>query len=148
VSTRAGERARVADAPFTWLLRQALQQPAADLRPGSRPDESDSDGRILACGVCLAAVTSPAERMVVAGSHTHSFENPHGIAFHIGCFRATTGCVTVGDASTFFTWFPGHTWQVAVCARCRQHLGWLFRSGEGRFHGLILDRLVELDEPA
>ena len=32
------------------------------------------------------------------------------------------------------------------CAACRQHLGWLFRAGTAGFHGLILDRLLEVDE--
>jgi hypothetical protein len=34
---------------------------------------------------------------------------------------------------------------VEHCSACGEHLGWLFR-GEGHvFHGLVLDRLVEVE---
>ena len=31
-----------------------------------------------------------------------------------------------GEPSAEFSWFPGFAWTVAVCVRCRQHLGWQF----------------------
>jgi hypothetical protein len=92
-------------------------------------------------------VTTSAARIEVDGSHEHRFTNPNGFQFHIGCFSSATGCALAGDPSTFFTWFPGHSWQVECCARCGAHLGWLFRSADAGFHGLILDRLVETDPP-
>ncbi|XP_035911574.1 protein cereblon homolog [Anopheles stephensi] len=32
----------------------------------------------------------------------------------------------VDRPSTNFSWFPGYSWQIIVCANCRQHLGWKF----------------------
>jgi hypothetical protein len=32
-------------------------------------------------------ITSPAERIVVQGSHQHTFANPHGIIYEIGCLN-------------------------------------------------------------
>lgn len=102
---------------------------------------------MLACAACGQPVTTSAARIEVDGSHEHRFTNPNGFQFHIGCFSSATGCALAGDPSTFFTWFPGHSWQVECCARCGAHLGWLFRSADAGFHGLILDRLVETDPP-
>jgi hypothetical protein len=35
-----------------------------------------------------------------------------------------------GEPSAEFSWFPGFKWTVAVCVRCRQHLGWQFTADE------------------
>lgn len=104
--------------------------------------ESDDEEYIL-CRQCLHVITSSTERIVVQGLHRHTFANPHGIVFEIGCFRSSIGCGYAGPASDEFTWFQGFSWRVAVCVRCLTHLGWLFTSmGYESFHGLILDRLI------
>lgn len=95
----------------------------------------------LRCVVCDHRISEAAYRTERAGAHAHTFVNPHGIAFEIGCFVAAPGCVHVGDTETAFSWFPGWSWQIAVCARCRTHLGWIFRLAGEQFHGLILDAL-------
>ena len=84
--------------------------------------------------------------MAVAGAHAHTFTNPHGLRFHIGCFATATGCIAAGEPTTYFSWFPGYAWQVENCGSCGEHLGWRFRSPEDEFHGFILDRLVEMEE--
>jgi hypothetical protein len=101
-------------------------------------------GARLACHRCLSAVTDGSQRIAVGGAHAHHFVNPHGIQFDVGCFAEVSGCATVGSASTCWSWFPGFAWQVEVCAVCGEHLGWLFRSPDALFHGLVLDRLVEV----
>lgn len=111
----------------------------------SRPEEYDADcGEYLACRRCLSVVTVGSERIEVQGAHTHSFTNPHGLFFDIGCFRHAPGCSYASDASYEFTWFAGFRWQVAVCRGCMEHLGWLFTSGGSRFNGLILDKIVSV----
>jgi hypothetical protein len=83
----------------------------------------------------------------VAGTHAHTFTNPHGIRFHIGCFADAPGCVASGEPTTYWSWFPGYAWQVENCRSCREHLGWLFEAPDRpAFHGLILDRLREASE--
>jgi hypothetical protein len=89
-------------------------------------------------------VTDGSQRIAVGGAHAHHFVNPHGIEFHVGCFADAGGCTAVGEASTYWSWFPGFAWQVELCAGCGEQLGWLFRSADAVFHGLILDRLVEI----
>jgi hypothetical protein len=102
-------------------------------------------GSVLACVGCLHPVTSTRSRIEVAGSHEHRFLNPHGLMFHIGCFADPVACVPCGESSTLWSWFPSYRWTVAQCSACSEHLGWLFRSASHRFHGLILDQLVEID---
>jgi hypothetical protein len=91
-------------------------------------------------------VTTTAARIEAGGGHEHTFVNPHGIRYHIGCFATAAGCVPVGEPSAYWTWFPGHTWRIEVCRNCREHLGWLFESADSEFHGLVLDRLAEVED--
>jgi len=116
--------------------------------PGDRPEEvpedltSDEDEELILCRHCGRPITRPAERIEMAGAHKHTFANPHGIVFEIGCFRSAFGCGYSGPTTDEFTWFQGYRWKVAVCGSCTVHLGWLFlSSGSDTFHGLILDRL-------
>jgi hypothetical protein len=71
----------------------------------------------------------------------HTFVNPSAIVFTIGCFSEARGCSQHGARETFFTWFPGHAWQIALCARCQAHVGWSF-SGPSFFVALILERVA------
>jgi len=115
--------------------------------PGSDPDVDDGDrGRRLICARCRHPITSAGQRIEVNGGHQHHFVNPHGYDFRVGCFAAAPGAVAGGPTTAEWTWFSGFTWQLAHCAACTTHLGWLFRSKSQVFHGLVLDRLVE-EEP-
>lgn len=78
--------------------------------------------------------------MAVNGRHQHAFFNPAGIAFELRCFRQASGAVPCGEPSAEFTWFSGYCWQIALCATCQSHLGWLFTS-DSAFYGLIATRL-------
>jgi hypothetical protein len=131
--------------PAILALRRDGANPAGDVRPGSRPVTGDDGGKVLACAGCLRPVTTGAARTAVAGAHEHTFANPAGFQFHIGCFARVTGCLAVGEPSTHWTWFSGYSWQVERCGTCGDHLGWLFRAEAHLFHGLILDRLVEAE---
>jgi hypothetical protein len=111
-------------------------------------DEADTDisdeNEYILCARCRRVITTAAHRIDVNGSHLHTFANPHGIVFEIGCFRGATGCTYQGAMTDDFSWFPGFGWKITGCGTCLTHLGWLFISGNGgNFHGLILDRLVE-----
>jgi hypothetical protein len=134
-------------AEIVQLLQRAPKSPAGQKRTEQRSRSLEDTGRVLVCAACLHAVTTTGARIEMSGRHEHTFTNPHGLVFHIGCFAAAPGCLEVSDPSTEFTWFPTYAWQVAICRGCREHLGWLFRSGDSRFHGLILDRLAESEGP-
>jgi hypothetical protein len=138
----------------------SILQPFQALRP-SQPDKGEGDSQSLVsehaqeadedqegwilCRGCRIPVTRPSERRQVEGAHLHTFANPSGIVFEIGCFSAAPGCQYVGPPSDEFTWFRGYQWRIAVCRGCLNHLGWAFTTvgGDG-FHGLIVDRLLEV----
>jgi hypothetical protein len=103
-------------------------------------------GRALACAACERRITSEGARIAVAGRHAHTFANPFGFAYHIGCFSTAVGLARVGPPSGEYAWFARHTWQIEQCAGCGEHLGWLFQGQGAFFHGLILDRLIAVDE--
>lgn len=113
----------------------------ARVRPGR--DEAD---RSLVCVRCRRPITTAADRIEVDGLHEHTQINPHGFIWSFGCFARAPGCVAVGAPSREFAWFAGHAWQIADCGGCRLHLGWLFSSPERHFHGLIVGRVVELED--
>ena len=105
-------------------------------------DDTPDDDDIL-CRQCLQPVTNVRERIRRQGAHIHTFTNPHGFVFEIGCFKNADGCGYAGIATDDFTWFSGYRWRMAVCRTCLVHLGWLFfSSGSDRFNGLILERLL------
>jgi hypothetical protein len=107
---------------------------------GTKPveDRGDSDDRALVCVACGHRISDEDYRIEMAGAHEHVFVNPAGFDFRIGCFNAAPGCVHLGPTESAFSWFPGWTWQVAACARCRAHVGWVYRNSGEQFHGLIV----------
>ena len=108
-------------------------------------DDEALGGRRLVCRLCGRTITGERARAEIGGAHEHVKENPAGLVFRIGCFRAAPGCASHGVAVTEHTWFAGYTWQIALCGGCQTHLGWRFRAPEDGFYGLILDRLIEQD---
>ena len=118
-------------------------------QPGSESSDVEAGAeRSLLCRLCSQPVTARSNAVEVDGSKEHTFFNPAGLMFEIGCFSHAPGCIMQGDASEEFTWFPGHAWRHAHCGGCGAHLGWRFESGAGGvFFGLVSKRLVELDEP-
>jgi hypothetical protein len=111
--------------------------PETDREPGAEDN--------IFCRSCGQAITKASERIQMSGSHRHTFTNPHGFTFEIGCFRTADGCVCVGPATAEHTWFAGFMWRIAVCASCRIHMGWRFTAADpaAAFNGLILNRLAE-----
>lgn len=133
----SGDRPRP---PAVHLFKDHEEDKKAPEKEASGKTHSGDRGDIL-CASCGHAVTSWSLRTARNGSHEHTFANPHGHVFTIGCFSGAPGCGLAGPATAEFSWFPGHTWKVAVCGRCLAHLGWYF-SGRGQdFFGLIRDAL-------
>ena len=101
---------------------------------------------MLACAGCRRVITSTSDRIDMNGSHEHVLVNPDDEQFLIGCFESASGLRCIGPSSLEFTWFAGYSWQSEVCGACRSFLGWLYRRADHRFHGLVLDALLEVDE--
>ena len=124
--------------PVLALDRQAPSRPAD--APHTTDEPRERERKVLRCRACEAVIASEDDRIEMSGAHAHTFVNPHGHVFEVGCFARAPGCAPVGPASAFFSWFPGYAWRTVVCAQCRTHLGWSF--GESpHFFGLILPRL-------
>jgi hypothetical protein len=117
--------------------------PSQPIMSSQKQEPTDQD-KILLCRQCLQVITHRSFRIIINGAHEHTFANPNGIVFEIGCFQSAIGCGYVGQPTDEFTWFAGFMWQAAVCGSCLTHVGWLFTSSSIKsFIGLILDRLVE-----
>ena len=95
----------------------------------------------LHCKLCGHLITTENERTEANGQHLHTCRNPAGFEFTFGCFHQAPGCNAIGKASSEHSWFAGYSWQIAVCAGCGEHLGWLF-CGEHEFFGLIVGKLT------
>jgi hypothetical protein len=104
--------------------------------------ERDAD-RVVSCRACGAPITHARAKIAVHAAHAHSFINPDGFIFRIGCFAVAPGARGSGVESDHWTWFPGYSWQAVVCGRCGAHIGWSYRNTSRSFVGLILDRVVE-----
>jgi hypothetical protein len=88
-------------------------------------------------------VTAPERIITVNGQHQHTFTNPAGLTYEIGCFSLAEGCVVHGEPTLEHTWFDGFSWNFSVCSSCLLHLGWFFQRGKESFFGLIIDRLAD-----
>jgi hypothetical protein len=127
------------------LLEKEAKQPVKIVNPAARDksDEKDKKDRRLFCAKCGNPVTSADARIEVNGSAEHTFANPAGHIFHIGCFRNAPGCISGIHETRELTWFPGYAWSASLCSLCGTHLGWRFRGERDEIFGLILSGLVE-----
>jgi hypothetical protein len=98
---------------------------------------------VILCRQCGNKVTSPDCIIAVDGSHQHTFTNPAGVVYDIGCFSFADGCFIHGEPTFEHTWFEGFCWNFSLCSHCFSHLGWFFNGGEESFFGLIVDRLID-----
>jgi hypothetical protein len=126
-----------------WLKTPAAPEKGDDTTPADAIREEEHDERLILCRECLFPIAREEDRTAMSGAFQHTFANPAGIVFTIGCFHTAAGCAPVGPASDEFTWFNGFAWRVGVCRGCLAHLGWFFAAPSGAaFWGLILDHLI------
>jgi hypothetical protein len=120
-----------------------VQRSSVSTTPNPDPARGSEPTRWLECLQCNQKVTRTSDRLEIDGKHEQAFINPVGVIYRIGCFGSAPGVVEVGEPSGHFTWFAGHLWRIALCARCEQHLGWGFHAGDASFFGLVLAELKE-----
>jgi hypothetical protein len=41
-------------------------------------------------------------------------------------------CRVVGEKVAEHSWFPGYSWQILICAKCKAHIGWRFEKLSGK----------------
>lgn len=127
-----------------WML---FKLPSEDPRGDTFTKTTDKtttekEKKSILCKYCRNEVTSAEHTIIINGNHSHTFTNPAGITFTIGCFSEAWGCIAYGIPTYEHTWFPGYSWSIALCARCYVHLGWYYQSGRNFFFGLILNNLI------
>jgi cereblon len=75
------------------------------------------------------------------------FVNPHGFLHEVLTVRWAKNLIVAGPPTTEFTWYRGYAWEIAWCARCRNHAGWSFVAVEEgdppAFWALRRDSIVE-----
>jgi ribosomal protein L40E len=127
------------------LFRQEPADPLIinDYREKTEKEEDEGLEAHIRCRQCHASITSGSRVIQKNGSHEHTFFNPHGIVFRIGCFSQAPGCLVNDRYTGEFSWFASHLWTFAICRQCYTHLGWHFRGESGSFYGLIFARLEE-----
>jgi len=124
------------------LLREPADPESGQVIELDEQDEELRDEQpVIICRACRHAITTGDQRLEVSGSHRHTFFNPAGIVYEIGCFARAAGCSLAGETSGEFSWFPGYLWRIAICGGCGTHLGWRFQSADSAFYGLILPKL-------
>jgi hypothetical protein len=129
----------------TGLLCREVKPGEPGRRPSATPDDEPVERHLgaIVCRQCLHIITFATEQRIINGAHIHTFANPEGIIFEIGCYQEAQGCGYIGSASWEFTWFNGYAWRIAICRSCLAHLGWRFSGAGGHFfHGLITSRLI------
>ncbi|MBT8354065.1 MAG: hypothetical protein KJO60_06060 [Desulfofustis sp.] len=128
--------------PDGLLCREVKDSPGRDSQSIEKDESEKEQQKGLLCRHCRLLITTSKERLDKAGKHLHTFFNPAGVVYEIGCFRRAPGCIPFGPSSKEFAWFKGYSWQIVYCRGCQQHLGWSF-SGEDQFFGIIVNKLVE-----
>ena len=64
-------------------------------------------GEYILCRQCRQVITVATERTTIQGSHQHTFANPQGIIYQIGCFQNANGCSYAGPLTSEWSWFKG-----------------------------------------
>lgn len=128
---------------FLWTLKSLKNGPSSNIRIKTEKKFGLAEDHFIVCRNCGHRITAPGNIISVNGEHTHTFTNPEGFAYEIGCFSVAEGCYVYGEPNLEHTWFKGFKWSVSVCSGCLIHLGWQYERGEERFFGLILDLLAD-----
>lgn len=125
------------------VFRERGDKPAtgSSILADDQAEHEEKAERVLLCKQCDAGIAKEKDRASRAGKHLHTFFNPAGIVYEIGCFSRASGCYVDGPLSNEFSWFADYSWQISFCGACSKHLGWFFSSGDDTFFGLIVNRL-------
>lgn len=127
--------------PGFWSLKESDKTPVSKARIKTEKKFGLREEQYILCKQCSTVITSPEYMISVNDFHRHTFFNPAGITYQIGCFSSAGGCIVHGTPTLEHTWFAGFRWNFALCSGCLSHLGWYYQNGSESFFGLILDLL-------
>lgn len=125
------------------LLKSSGDVPDPDAIIKSEKKFGLKEDHVIICRECGNPVTAPDFVITANNHHRHTFINPAGVTYQIGCFSSAPGCMVFGEPVFEHTWFTGFAWNYSICSGCRVHLGWYFQNNGKGFFGLILDMLSE-----
>jgi len=124
------------------LLQEDEKEKAGTDKPGLKDKKKSHKKKIaIRCNTCGVGITDNDYRITINEEHSHTFVNPHGYDYTIGCFSHSVNLVHVDKPSMEWPWFSGYQWQIVVCKGCNIQLGWHFTSDSDDFFGLILAKL-------
>lgn len=126
-----------------WMLKSSGNAPDSGTTIKSEKKFGLKEYHVIICRECGNPVTAPHFVITVNRHHRHTFINPAGITYQIGCFSYAEGCIVYGEPVIDNTWFAGFAWNYSLCSNCQVHLGWHFQNNGESFFGLILDLLVD-----
>jgi len=137
--------------PATLVLRvpihckgdAAVFTALSKVSPEGASDEAAAPIVWLNCVHCGRKIVRANDRIEVNAKHEHTFINPAGVIYKIGCFSSAPGAAEFGPSSAEFAWFRGHVWRCLCCSDCETHIGWTFTADATHFCGLIFDQLSE-----
>ena len=91
-----------------WAYRQEEPEQVSDawleeILRNQQMEEEEEDENVY-CFICGEIITRTHDRIPVEGAHKHTFTNPGGYLFEIGCFREAPGCEQTGKFTDLF--FP------------------------------------------
>jgi len=128
---------------ISWMLKSSGSAPDSGTTIRSEKKFGLKDDHVIICRECGNPVTAPDFIITVNNHHKHTFINPAGVTYQIGCFSSAEGCIVYGEPVIDHTWFAGFAWNYSVCSNCQLHLGWHFQNNGEGFFGLILELLVD-----
>jgi cereblon len=108
-------------------LRDRGEKPAEAPSEGSAPADEAAHERWFLCKVCEAPIALEDDLIRPREGAAHGlFVNPHGVLHEVVTVRRAQGVDLVSEPTTEASWFPPYAWEIGVCRRCDNHLGWRF----------------------
>ena len=73
--------------------------------------------------------------------------NPGGYTFTVTTALRCSNLMIVSRPSPEFSWFEGYCWEIIVCGKCGNHVGWRFSTNDQSrkpkaFYGLKSDSYI------
>ena len=75
------------------------------------------------------------------GAVKQSLVNSFGVVFNVVTTQKLQGYAVFGSPDLHDSWFPDYAWEILICGRCHEHLGWRFSTTKSivpaLFFGLV-----------
>ncbi|XP_045778653.1 protein cereblon-like isoform X2 [Maniola jurtina] len=82
---------------------------------------------VLCCASCAIEIARREHIFAMSTEGVHSnYTNLGGFVHDIITVSRVANTAPSGAPSAEFSWFPGYTWTITLCAACMAHVGWRF----------------------